>query len=461
MASSRRAGPGDVVVLAAVALATATAVVAAALLAGAGWLAARHPFCVAAMGVTTVAYCVGGPVAVLVLCSGMAASGAAWRARYRASYDRQVVSRWRRTFVYGWRWRRAMISCDLDRAGRWWRNVPTLGNVRSTRWIDVVSVHPLAGQDGRCFVVRSVELARAFGAAGCRARSDATGVVRLELRRGDPLMGIVPAAPIAARPDLDALPIGVCEDGSPWTISVARGHVLVAGDAGSGKGSVVWSLIRALAFPVHDGAVELWGIDGTGGMGLRVGEAMFARFAWDDPQAGVAILDDAAAVLRERAGQRRGPCGHAPSRGESFIVFVLDEIARWAVQLDDREPRRLAQSMELLLAHGCGAGIIVVATVPSAHPAIAPLFPQRVALRLAEAHHVCLMLGAGGHAVGADCEQTTRHLPGVGFAITGRDDPVRVRAAWVSDDEITAMSERFGAPAASTPHPISQLYCPV
>ncbi len=150
------------------------------------WLVVRHPFCTAAGAATVATYAEGGTAAVVVLWAAVAAATLAWRAAWRDSFDRRVLWRWRRTFVYGRRWRRALAACDLDgtiRGGTGLRLMPRLGSVRTNGLTDVVSVRPLADQDARCFAARSDDLARAFGAAACEARADVTGAVHLELRR--------------------------------------------------------------------------------------------------------------------------------------------------------------------------------------------------------------------------------------------------------------------------------------
>ena len=79
------------------------------------------------------------------------------------------------------------------------------------------------------------------------------------------------------------LPIGRCEDGSPWRLRLLGSHVLVAGATGSGKGSVLWSLIRAMGPCIRDGSVQVWAIDPKGGMELTPGAGLFTRFAYARP----------------------------------------------------------------------------------------------------------------------------------------------------------------------------------
>ena len=74
------------------------------------------------------------------------------------------------------------------------------------------------------------------------------------------------------------------------------------------------------------------------------------------------------------------------------------------------------------------------------------LFPMRVALRLIESSQVKLVLGDGAHDRGAACELIPRSLPGVGYMrLDGDHYPTRVRAAWVSDEDIAATAARYPA----------------
>jgi DNA segregation ATPase FtsK/SpoIIIE, S-DNA-T family len=70
------------------------------------------------------------------------------------------------------------------------------------------------------------------------------------------------------------------------------------------------------------------------------------------------------------------------------------------------------------------------------------LFPVRVCLRVLESEQVRLILGPGAQDRGARADQISPSLPGVGFVqVDGLAEPVRVRFAYVTDDQIRTLAE--------------------
>src|SRR6266576_372012 len=134
--------------------------------------------------------------------------------------------------------------------------VPVLDRVHRAGAVDLVRVGLVTGQSPADFEARAENLAHAFGARLCRIRAAAPGVVVLELVRADTLADPIDALPITGDVDLAALPLGHCEDGSPWRLRLVSTHVLIAGATGSGKGSVIWSMVRALLPAIASGWVR-------------------------------------------------------------------------------------------------------------------------------------------------------------------------------------------------------------
>jgi S-DNA-T family DNA segregation ATPase FtsK/SpoIIIE len=83
-------------------------------------------------------------------------------------------------------------------------------------------------------------------------------------------------------------------------------HLLIAGATGSGKGSVLWSLLRGVAPAIRNGTVAVWAIDPKGGMELAPGRALFTRFCSDDFATMAELLEEAVAVMRDRARRLAG-----------------------------------------------------------------------------------------------------------------------------------------------------------
>src|SRR5579862_8082206 len=110
------------------------------------------------------------------------------------------------------------------------------------------------------------------------------------------------------------------------------------------------------------------------------------------------------------------------------------------MRLPSSPPTKLTASKERILAalatlttQGRAAGYCVIAALQDPRKEvlnIRNLFPDKIALRLDEPGQADMILGAGAR---------------VGFVGLEADpDPVRVRAAWVTDDDIRDMALHYG-----------------
>lgn len=177
---------------------------------------------------------------------------------------------------------------------------------------------------------------------------------------------MVPAIGPPSEVDLAALPIGRAEDGGDWKLRLLGNHVLVAGATGSGKGSVMASMLRAMGPGIRDGSVEVWAIDPKGGMELTPSSGLFSRFVYDSPATMVQLLEEAVSYMRFRAERLRleDQRVHVPSPGDPLVVVLVDEMAALTAYVGDRDLKRRAESaLQLLLSQGRAPGVIVVAAV--------------------------------------------------------------------------------------------------
>ena len=140
-----------------------------------------------------------------------------WFARFVAV----PVRDWLRWWFYRRRWKAAMTLAGLAPDYRGQPMLPVLGRVHRAGAVDLVRAGLVTGQAPADFEARAENLAHAFGARLCRIRSAAPGVVVLELVRADTLADPIDALPITGEVDLAGLPVGRCEDGSPWRLRLA------------------------------------------------------------------------------------------------------------------------------------------------------------------------------------------------------------------------------------------------
>ncbi|ADP78109.1 FtsK/SpoIIIE domain-containing protein [Pseudofrankia inefficax] len=427
----------------------------------------RHPVAVGALVILTAFYRQTGLLGLGALAAFVVLVSGAWRLAHRASFDRAAWWTWGRlrlVAVYRRKWRPATLHCGLAiqipasnaETVSFDEYFPRIRGFRASVAVESLRVELLPGQTPEQWAEQAEALRHVYRARACRVRCDQVGFIWLDFYRRDPLDRPVPPADVDGPdgPDgLDHLPIGRREDGGPWLLPLRGSHVLVAGATGSGKGSVLWSLIRALGPAVAAGLVELWVCDPKGGMEMAAGARLFARFAYDLPSI-ADLLDDAVARMQSRADGLRGVARlHTPTVGDPLIVVLVDEIAALTAYVTDRDlKRRLSASLGLLLSQGRAPGVVVVAAVQDPRKETLPfrdLFPVRVALRLVEAEQVDLVLGAGAHDKGARCQDIPPNLQGTGYvAEDGGGDPVRVRASWPDDAEIRRTIDRYSAPAA-------------
>jgi DNA segregation ATPase FtsK/SpoIIIE, S-DNA-T family len=355
-------------------------------------------------------------------------------------------NRWRAWF-YRRHWHAAMTLGGLAPMYRKRVLVPVLVGVRASRSVDVVTVRLATGQAPADFADRAASLAHAFGAELCRVRDLGPGLITLEFVRADTLAEPFGALPFPAEVNLSALPVGQAEDGGPWLLRLLGTHVLIAGATGSGKGSVIWSAVRALLPAIVGGWCQVWALDPKR-MELSFGKPIFARYA-DHAAEMVKLLEEAVAVMHDRAAQFGGITRtFTPSVVFPFLVVLVDEMAFITAYQPDRDLRKRAEAaIATLTSQGRSVGVCVVGALQDPRKdviSLRNLFPTRVALRLDESDQVDMVLGDGARDRGALADEISPLSltgAGVGYVrLEASPDPVRVRAAYVTDADIREMA---------------------
>ena len=424
---------------------------------------ARHPVTTTTTALLVGTWLLTGPIGVLVLVASVAASLVSWRRLRPQSFRRLVVSRWRAALVYRRRWQPAMVNCGLAVLAENREYLPRIHQVVCDEYTDRLLVDLLSGQCPEDFDSQVSQLAHTFEARRCRVRVDRPGRIWLDFTRVDPLTDTIEALHPDEPVNLRALPVGRQEDGEPWLVRLQASHMLISGATDSGKSSLMWSLIGAMGPAIRDGSVQLWAIDPKGGMELTPGARLFARFAYESPAAMVELLEEAVTFTRERAERLRQEAQrmHTPTPQDPTLVFLLDEMATLTAYCGDRDLKRRAEAaLQLLLSQGRAPGVVVVAAVQDPGKDVIgfrDLFPTRIALRLLEDVQVDMVLGRSARLHGAHCDLIPPSLPGVGYVVLdGIREPIRVRSAYVSDDDVAHLVDTY-TPTQKSSAPIAAI----
>ncbi|WP_280508769.1 FtsK/SpoIIIE domain-containing protein [Nocardia flavorosea] len=328
--------------------------------------------------------------------------------------------------------------------GSWESGYPNVTAATLTESGMLVEVQMLGGQslkDWNNDATRDA-LAHYFAVPDVVVSSPSPGFVRLELRTTDTLADSVPVTGLLAYGvDLEAVPVGVTEDHDVWRLRVLYGHILLAGATGSGKGSVLWSLLNGLGPAIKAGLVDPWMIDPKGGAEFGRGEnRLFVRFAVDAKSI-LGLLAEAVDEMDERLARMRqaGVRKLVPTTDEPLILVIIDEAASLSSYATREEREEFRRLTGLLLSKGRAAAVSVVAALQDPSKETMPnrqLFPIRIGLRLDEPTQTTMVHGQGARDRGARCDQISEHTPGVGYVgEDGTTSFVRVRAYWVSDDD--------------------------
>lgn len=431
-------------------------VIAPAKLAGKGaWEILKRPKLL--LGVIVFAYAWNrvSQGTLTLACLFLAVAPGIWCGVHRGSFNHILIptirNLWRRLTIYQPSWRTTMRTLNLhqpieNKPDRY----PRLLRVESNEWMDRLLVKPCRGSviDYR---KKAPDIATQFGAGTCRVRKDTDPRnLWIELRTGDPLAEPIKPPPPDPNVDLERVQVGITEDGDPWYLKILGRHLLLAGETGAGKSSLLWAILWGIAPMIHSGLVEVWAIDPKGGMELGPGKdaGLFARYADEDIDAMVKILTDARARMDEhKASARvRGGRKHIPTLQQPYIIVVVDEAAVLKLLTESKEQTmQLERSLKLLLTQGRAPGVTLVSAlqVPAKESdSTRDLYPNRVQFRTMEKLHFGMTLAPG---VLEHIEPELLDMPGKAFfLIDGQTEPGLGRVFHVEDEDIEWLGSEYG-----------------
>ncbi|HTK66809.1 MAG TPA: FtsK/SpoIIIE domain-containing protein [Pseudonocardia sp.] len=335
--------------------------------------------------------------------------------------------------------------------------LPRIIGVRSGASWDEVRVRLVAGQKPEDFDLVARELAVARGVTRCQIRELDPDVVSVDFQRRNLLAQIVHAPELAdlvnvagKEVDLRQVWSGRTEYGHDWHQPLLGGHTLTAGATGAGKGSVMWCPLVAIAPAIRDGLVRVSGIDPKG-MELAYGRRIFHRYAVTAKDA-LAVLDEVTEEMERRKEVYAGKVRTVDITADCPLELVeFDEIGALTRYISDRKVRdQINDRLSVLTTQGRALGITIRGYVQEPTKDTVPvrdLFPRRICLRVATKSHVGMVLGEHAYDRGAWANRIGESEAGVGYLFgEGIREPLRIRAGWVSDDQIKAL-ETFVATA--------------
>jgi S-DNA-T family DNA segregation ATPase FtsK/SpoIIIE len=167
-------------------------------------------------------------------------------------------------------------------------------------------------------------------------------------------------------------------------------------------------------------------------------------FIGPDIAAAIAAFEQFQQIMNERyrrllaAGRRKITKG----AGEPVYLVVIDEYAYFSATVGSKQEReKFAMLARDLVARGRAAGVIVIlATQRPSHQVIDPsmrdLFGYRWAFRCTTDSSSDVVLGAGWASEGYTAAEIDPLARGVGWLLSESGEPRRIKAAYLTDDEI-------------------------
>lgn len=244
----------------------------------------------------------------------------------------------------------------------------------------------------------------------------------------------------------DPVHLGIDENAAAVLLRLIYKNLLAAGEPGSGKSGALNNITAHAALAAD---CRLWLMDGKR-VELGLWRTCADVFVGSDLGEAIDRLGELQAEMERRydlldtAGRRK----IAPSDGLDAIMLVIDELAYYSATAGDRKQRDLfSLLLRDVIARGRAAGVIVVAATQRPSADIIPtslrdLFGYRLAFRCTTETSSDIVLGHGWHSRGYDASTIDPGEPGVGWLLAEGGIPARIRCAWLTDDDITAIAGR-------------------
>jgi DNA segregation ATPase FtsK/SpoIIIE, S-DNA-T family len=243
----------------------------------------------------------------------------------------------------------------------------------------------------------------------------------------------------------DPMFVGINEFGEPVLLDVVFHNLLVGGLPGGGKSGIVNTVAATGALSDKTRLVCLdakW-------VELGPWRPICDAFVGDDIEAAIRVLRRLLTVARNRylwlLSQRRRKV--ARDDNLSTILTIIDELAMFTRILGTKEQREEFENLLMglvALGRACGMPVIGASQRTSAKvidPNLRDLFGYRCAFRCTTPGSSEVILGPGWAELGYNAQHIDPANPGEALLLAESGSPNRIKASWLSDDDIYGIAD--------------------
>lgn len=234
----------------------------------------------------------------------------------------------------------------------------------------------------------------------------------------------------------------VSEDGEQ--VNFPRFHTLIVGATGSGKGSILWGIVRSELKAAESGiAPRFYGADPKQAELAGPVSSLFAKVGYDPDEIARVIeyVHDEVLVPRKGGGRSFEPTPERPP-----VYLIVDELPSLYGGMERAQAKEAAAKYDQILRQGRSLGVIVIAASQEATKEVISArnsYGWRVAGRLETPADTDMLMGQGAREAGCEPHRIAVATPANGYLTAGiayvQDETglfTRVRFPYTSDDEL-------------------------